>query len=122
MNSTVARPLGSVVHLPRPIFVVTRGYERFAVEQSRTVSMRVQIGGVRHIIARPFQPVDEVVLIYEFAVAVHSVGPVERHLRRASSTQSRRRPNAVVVVKTLAGLAVVWIVVVRLVGYDRLLV
>ena len=58
----------------------------------------------------------------EFAVAVNFVRPVERHLRRAGRAQACSRPDAVVVVEAFAGHAVIRVVVVGLIGHDRLLV
>src|SRR5947208_4275074 len=123
MDTGIARPFDAVVHLLRPVFVVTIGQERSAVEQPGAVLMRVAIGRVTDVVTGLFQPADEVVLITEEMAAsiVRRVRPVKRDLHSTRRARDSVSTTAVVLIEALAG-AVVWIIVVCLVSCHALLI
>src|SRR5205814_7637704 len=91
--------------------------------------MRVQVGGVLHVVAGAFQPANEVVIPGEkLPAAVVGVRPVPRDLHRARRARDGVRAVSVEVVEALAGAGagageggVVRAVGVSLVGGDGVL-
>jgi hypothetical protein len=83
----------------------------------------VDVGRVRDVVAVLLEPADEIDLpVEELSRSVRRVWAVERDLDRARISGDRVGAVAVVRVQALAGGAIVRVVVVGLVGGDRLLV
>jgi hypothetical protein len=97
---------------------VASGDKSLETQQARTVQVCVQIGGICDVIAIFFQPVDQVEVpklpVKKPAAAIIPVWTIERDLRSAGSPGNRLCAKAVVVVKALACLVVIWPVVVCL--------
>src|ERR1700716_2059233 len=97
MDAGIACLLDAVIHRLRPVPIMTDRQERFALEQPRTVLMRVDVGRVLHVVAGAFQPTNEIDLPAEkLALTARSVWPVPRHLHRPRRARDGVRAVAVV--------------------------
>jgi hypothetical protein len=93
-------------------------HKSLETQQSRTVEVCVQIGGICDVITILFQPVNQVHVpelpVKEPAAAIIPVWTIKRDLRSAGSPGNRLRAKAVVVIKALACLVVIRPIVVCL--------
>src|SRR5207237_2128388 len=106
-----ARMFHAIVHRFRPVLSMSDGQERFTVEKAQTVSVRVYVGRVSHVVTGPFKPTDEIVLpVEELAAAIPAVRPVPRYLHCAGRTGDSVCAVTVVLVKALAGRAIVRVI------------
>ena len=123
VHARVAGILGRVVHLIGPVLVVAGREKGLVVEQVPTIGMGIDVGRVGHVVAVVLQPADELDIPAEDeAGAVVGEGSVKRYLDGTPGPGHRVGPVAVVLVQTLAGQLVVWVVVVSLGRVDALLV
>ena len=115
--------LERVEHLLRPILSMSAHDDTLPVEQRATIGVRVDLGRVGHVVPGSLEPPDELELpVGEVSGAVGRVGAIKRHVDSAPVPGDRVRPVAVVGIETLARLAVIGVVVVRLIRHHALLV